>query len=474
MVRKSNRYARWALPAVVVTAVFMSNLDLWIVNVALVDIGRGFGSRLPDVSWILDAYAIALAALLIPAGRLGDRMGHRHVFLGGVAVFTIASACCAVAPDLAVLVAARVLQAVGAAAQLPTSLALLMASVPPHRRTNVARGWAAVGGLAAVCGPVFGGLLVTLSWRWVFVVNLPVGVLGWLVGRKVLPSGEARRSEPMPDFAGSVLLVVAVAALTGALVQAPTWGWTGSGTVGLLLLAAFGAAAFVWRSSRHPRPLLELPLLRIRNFAIANIAFFAFSAAFAIMLLSNSLWCQQIWKYSVLHTGLAMAAGPACVPIVTFASSRLVHRIGPGPVAAIGSVTFVAAVVWRIAFARITPHYATDLLPSLLLSGVAVGLTLSTLMAAGATALPPVRAATGSALVNSGRQVASALGVAVLVTALGPVGSVRDFVTGWWIAAAFAVAAAGISLTLPHVRSEVSAAASLPAAPPGTAVPEPA
>ncbi|OBI67840.1 DHA2 family efflux MFS transporter permease subunit [Mycobacterium sp. E796] len=450
------------MATVVVAAVFMSNLDLWIVNVALVDIGRGFGNSLSAASWVLNAYAIALAALLIPAGRLGDRFGQRRVFLIGIAVFTVASLACAVAPNLAILVAARVLQSVGAAAQLPTSLALLMASVEPHRRTNAARGWAAVGGLAAVCGPVLGGLLVTVSWRWVFLVNLPVGLAAWLLGRRVLPFEPARRDERMPDLVGSALLIVAVAALTGALVQAPIWGWVSAGTVALAALALLGTAAFLWRTARHPHPLLELPLLKIRNFAVANVAFFCFGAAFAIMLLSNSLWCQNIWHYSVLRTGLAMAPSPALVPIVTFGSARLVHRIGPGPVAAIGSALFAASLVWRIVFAGAAPHYVTDLLPSMLLSGIGVGLTLSTLMAAGATALPPARAATGSALVNSGRQVASALGVAILVTALGPTASVRDFDLGWWLALAFIAATVVISLTLPHVRSEVSASAAVP------------
>jgi EmrB/QacA subfamily drug resistance transporter len=450
------------LTAVVVAAVFMSNLDLWIVNVALVDMGKSFGGSLSAVSWVLNAYAVTLAALLVPAGRLGDRVGHRQVFLGGIALFTLASLACAAAPDLPVLVAARVVQAVGAAAQLPTSLALLMATVTPERRTNVARGWAAVGALAAVCGPVFGGLLVTLSWRWVFVVNLPVGLATFLVGRRVLPREPARPREPIPDLIGSALLVVAVASLTGALVEAPTWGWSSGRTLGLLVVAVLGAAWFVRRSARHSHPLLELPLLRIRHFAIANLGLFVYSAAFAIMLLSNSLWCQDVWHYSALRTGLAMAPGPAMVPVVTFASTRLVHKIGPGPVAAMGSVLFAVALLWRVVTAGATPNYVGDLLPSMVISGVGVGLSLGTLMAAGATALPPARAATGSALVNSGRQVASAVGVAILVTVLGNHGSVHDFDLGWWVAAGLALLAAATSLTLPHVRSETSAAATIP------------
>src|ERR1700759_3709399 len=154
----------------------MTNLDLWIVNVALPALGQGFHASLSDLSWVLNAYAITLAALLVVAGRLGDRIGQRPIFLAGVAVFTVASLGCALAPDLGLLVVARVLQAIGAAAQLPTSLALLLAAVPLERRTPATRSWAAVGGLAAASGPVAGGLLVELDWRWVFVVNLPIGI----------------------------------------------------------------------------------------------------------------------------------------------------------------------------------------------------------------------------------------------------------------------------------------------------------
>ena len=196
-----GRAWRAAATAVVVTAVFMSNLDLWIVNVALVAIGRGLHGSLASLSWVLSAYAVTLAALLIPAGRLGDRIGHRTVFLGGMALFTLASGACAAAPDLAVLIAARTLQAAGAAALLPSSLALLLASFPPERRLAAARGWAAVGALAAVAGPVFGGLLVTLSWRWVFVVNLPVGLAAGIAARRVLPRPPGRDSGPVPDLA---------------------------------------------------------------------------------------------------------------------------------------------------------------------------------------------------------------------------------------------------------------------------------
>ncbi len=469
MVRISNQVRIPLALGVVVAAVFMTNLDLWIVNVALPSIGEGFAHAgrppsLAGLSWVLNGYAVGLAALLIVAGRLGDRVGHRRVFLLGVATFTAASALCAVAPDLPALVAARVVQAAGAAAQLPTSLALLMATVPADRRTAIARGWAAVGALAAAAGPVLGGVLVGWSWRWIFLVNLPIGLASLLAGRWVLPHPPPRRREPLPDLAGAALVTGAVGALTGALVQAPGWGWRSPATLGLLGLAALAGGAFVRRCALHRNPLFELGLLRVRGFGLANAATFAFSVAFSIMLLSNVLWCQQLWHYSALRTGLAMMPGPALVPLVTLLSSRAVRRFGSGPLAAVGSAFFAAAMLWRVDFASVTPHYLIDLLPSMLLGGTGVGLALGTLLAAGATALPEHRSATGSAMINAGRQVAAAVGVAILVSLLGSrlagVG-VTGFRQAWIVAAALSGLAGLLSLGLP--RPTVARPSNVPA-----------
>jgi len=187
---------------------------------------------------------------------------------------------------------------------------------------------------------------------------------------------------------------------------------------------------------------------------VANLGTFAFSVSFSIMLLSNALWCQNVWHFSPLQTGLAMTPGPAVVPLVTVASGRAVRRFGGGPVAAVGAALFLAAMLWRIGFAAPEPNYPRDLLPSMLLSGVGVGLALSTLIGAAATALPAHRVATGSAVVNAGRQVAANLGVAVLVTLLGtnadPLSLVDDFIRAWWVAAGLAVVAVALSLTLPQ------------------------
>ena len=337
----------------------MSNLDLFIVNVALPSIGADFGGSLARLSWILNGYAIAFAALLIAAGRLGDRIGQRRVFLAGVTVFTLASALCAAAPNLGVLVAARVLQAGGAAALIPTSLALLLAATPVQKRSGAVRGWAAIGGISAALGPVAGGLLVQANWRWVFLVNLPVGIAAIIAGRIVLPHPAGRPDEPLPDLLGAALLTAGIGALTGALVEAPGWGWGSARAIALFAAAVIALGWFLARCFTHERPLIELALFRIPSYGTATAAVFLFSLGFAAMLLSNVLWCQDVWHYSALRTGLSIAPGPAMVPALALGAGPLVRRLGPGIVAAAGNVTFAAGLLWRVLLAGTTPHYVS-------------------------------------------------------------------------------------------------------------------
>lgn len=448
---------------VILLAVFMTNLDLWIVNVALPAMGEAFasphghGATLNSLSWVLNAYAIALAALLVVAGRTGDRIGPRPVFLAGVTLFTLASLACALAPDLWTLVAARAVQAAGAAAQLPSSLALLLATVPVEGRTRATRNWAAVGGLAAAAGPVAGGLLVQVDWRWVFVINVPIGIATAVVGLRVLPHAVRREQGRLPDLLGALLVTVAVAALSGALVQAPDWGWLSAGTLTLFAVTLVTATAFTFRSLHHSHPLFELRLLRLPGFGTASLGTFVFGVAFAIMLLSNVLWCQEVWHWSALRTGVAMVPGPALVPVVTLLTARAAQRLGHGPLITAGGLLFAAAMVWRACFASLTPDYMLDLLPSQLLSGVGVGLTIGTLMAAGVSSLPAHRSATGSALVNSVRQMSATVGIAVLVAILGShVGPAQrqDFRAAWLAAAALGLACTLIGIRLTRSAGE--------------------
>ena len=436
VVWKSNLIARpfysRAVFIIVIAAVVVANLDLFVVNVALPDIGRDFHqASLSTLSWVLNAYAIVFAALLVVAGRLADRFGHRGGFLLGLVIFTVGSTISALSPDVATLVAARIVQAAGAALLIPTSLALVLAVTTPARRSAAVRAWSAAGGVAAALGPVLGGLLVQASWRWVFLINVPIGIVAFAAGARLLPDVRGEKNGPLPDLVGAALLTVAAGALSLGLVEGADWGW-GSGRV----LASFGVAlvlglGFVARSARHPAPVIELSMLRIRAFRTSTVAVLLFSLAFAAMILSFMLWCQQVWGYSALRTGLAFAPGPLMVPPLAIAAGPLVRRIGAGPVAAAGNIAFCLGVLWWAAEVGIRPHYATELLPGVVLTGIGVGLTLPTLIAAMATSLPPHRFATGSGVNTMGRQIGAVLGIAILVGVLGTPHSPGEALTGF-------------------------------------------
>src|SRR4051794_1095799 len=274
--------------AVVSAAVFMASLDLFIVNIAFPDIQSDFsGSTLADLSWVLNGYTIVFASLLVPFGRAADRLGRRRVFVGGLLLFVAASAAAAAAPSVDTLVAARVVQAVGAAAILPTSLALLLAEVPLEKRSAAIGIWAATGGIAAALGPPLGGLLVEASWRWVFLINLPIGLAAAFAATRVLNESSDPEHAAKPDALGATLLTAAVGLLALGLVKAPDWGWTDPRTLSALIGSVLGFAAFVYRSGHHPAPVVELAMLRVRSFSMASTAALLFSAGFGAMLLGG-------------------------------------------------------------------------------------------------------------------------------------------------------------------------------------------
>ncbi len=220
---------------------------------------------------MLNAYAIVFAALLVPAGRIADRVGRKRVFVSGLLLFAAASALCAVAPSIAVLVAARVLQAAGGAMMLPTTLGLILPAFPVEQRTLAIGIWSAVGGVAAALGPPIGGLLVQLSWRWIFVVNVPIGVVTAIVAVRSLD--EVREPDDgRPDLLGAAELALGIALLTLGIVKGPEWGWADPRALGSFAAAVVLVAAFVRRSAHHHAPVIELPLLRVRSFALANLA----------------------------------------------------------------------------------------------------------------------------------------------------------------------------------------------------------
>ena len=441
--------------AVLCVAAFMASLDLFVVNVAFADIGRSLHtSSVSDLSWVLNAYAVAYAAFLVPFGRLADRHGRKPAFLLGLALFTLASLACAASPGVWWLVAARTAQAIGAAALTPASLGLLLTAVAPHRRVPAVRIWAASGAVAAAFGPVVGGVLVQISWHWAFLVNLPIGVLALVAALAWVPDSRDESAAP-PDLLGAALLAVAVGAAALGLVRGPSWGWTSGGSFSAFGVAVLAAAAFGVQSGRHPAPVIERSLLRIPSLVWTNTAMFWFSAAFAAQLLATILWMQQVWQYSVLRSGLAVAPGPLMVPIFAAVAQVLARRVSPGVIAAIGSALFGLGGLWVLLAVGPEPAYATRLLPGWIVGGIGVGFALPTLLASGTSGLPPQRVTTGSAVVSMTRQIGTVLGVSILVATLGtPVGYAAvhaSFVHGW--TAGVVLAALGAVTALPIVGS---------------------
>ena len=449
---------------IVCAGVVLASLDLFVVNVALPQIARDMHSpSLGDLSWVLNAYAIVYASLLVLFGRLAESHRRDHGFLLGVVVFTAASAACGAATSLPMLVVFRIVQAAGAALLTPSSLSLVLATSSPERRQGAVRAWTAVGGAAAALGPVVGGLLVAASWRWVFYVNVPIGIAALIVGWRRLPA-VAGHPVKAPDALGALLVTAGVAALTLGLVKGNDWGWGAAWTVAALAASVVALGLFAVHCARHHNPLIESALFRVRAFIGSTVVSLVFSIAFGAMLLSIVLFTQDVWHWSALQTGLAFAPGPLMVPVFSFlVAGRLIARFGSGPVIGAGATIYAAGAAWWALRAGTTPNYVGAMLPGMLMTGVGVGLTLPTFMAAGASSLPPRSFATGSAVINMLRQVGLAVGVAILVAVLGTPRSVGAQVTafdhGWTVIAATALLAAlaGATLLRRPVRARESA-----------------
>lgn len=445
----------WIL-TVVSLGVVLPNLDLFVVNVALPSIGADLrSSSVSELSWILNAYAIVFAALLVLVGRLADRTSRKAGFLLGVAVFVLSSAACAMAGSVPMLIGFRMAQAIGAAMLVPTSLGLVLATYPPQRRAGAIRVWASAGSAAVAVAPIVAGPLVLLSWRWIFVINVPLGVAVLLLGWWLLPNSRGERG-PLPDVLGATVLTAGVAALAFALVQGGSWGWSSGWIIGSFCVAAVLGVAFVRRSSRHPSPVLETGLLRSREFAVATLSTLLISAALGGFLLSTVLWVQNVWHWSPLLAGLSIAPGPALVPLWAMLSGRLVPRFGPGIVVLAGSVAFSAALAWWAVAMTLRPDYVGGMLGGMALTGVGIGLTVPTLFGSAVATLPPQRFATGSGAVNMVRQIGLVVGVAVLVAVLGtsdtPAGTLVSFRHGWLVVASISLCSGLLGLLLARPR----------------------
>lgn len=391
---------------------FMVILDVTIINVAVPVIGRDLSASLTGIQWITDGYTLVFAGLLLSAGALGDRLGNRRVFCAGVGVFTVASAACALAPDAPFLVTARLVEGLGAALIVPGSLALLQQSYPePSARSRAFGLWGSMAGIAASAGPLLGGLLVsTVGWRWVFLINLPVGVACLVLTRRYVARSPRRAGRAL-DWPAQCAVVVAVALLTAALNEAGRRGWSDPAVLAGLGLAVVAAAAFVLRERLASTPALPLSLLRSRAMSGGAVIGMLFNFAFYGMVFTASLEFQHQRGYSALGTGVALFPAVAMTTFASVLSGRLARRTGDRPLV-ISGMLLAALGLAGWAAAGTDPAYPLLVAPMMAAGfGTSFALTGSTSTMMGAA--PSAYSGTASALFNTTRQVGSASGVAL-------------------------------------------------------------
>jgi EmrB/QacA subfamily drug resistance transporter len=407
---------KWLTLIVVALGVLLVMADSTIVTVALPSIREDFGFlevSLTDLQWVVNAYVLAFAALLLSAGRLADMFGRRRLFAIGLVVFIGASIACALAGNIEVLIAFRAVQGVGAALLAPTSLSIITATFPPQERGMAIGIWSGVVGLGVALGPLLGGLLAeNIDWRWIFYINIPFGLAAFVGAYLWVRESSDPTSSRRLDIAGVVTSGGALFALTFGLLQANEYGWRDARTIGLLVGGVVGLLAFVGVERVQRHAMLDLSLFRSATFSGANAT--AVLAGFALfgLLFFSTLFTQTVMGYSAVKSGASLL--PMMIPIIILAPivGRTTDRLGPRwPLAAGMALLMVASLLLaRLAF----DSNFWDLLPALIVSGIGFALVLTPLTAAALAGVPPQNAAMGAAVINTTRQVGGTIGLAVL------------------------------------------------------------
>jgi EmrB/QacA subfamily drug resistance transporter len=429
---------------------FLAFLDSTIVNVAFPNIQHSFPkASFSNLSWVLNAYNIVLAGFLVAAGRFADLMGRRRMFVLGVAIFTVASGLCAIAGSVNTLIAFRVLQGIGAALLIPASLALVVEGFEPARRAHGVGLWGAAAAIASGLGPPIGGALVALSsWRLAFLVNLPLGILAIALTRRHLVESRAPGVKRLPDLRGALLLAASLGLVTLAVIEGPDWSWTGVRIIAIFVGSAAALFGFVMSSRKARSPLIDPTLLRIRSFAVGNAVTVVAGTGFYAYLLTHIFYLNEVWGYSLVKAGCAVAPAAFVAAIVASRLGKVADRHGHRLIIVPGALVWAASLLWYIDRVGPTPHFLTEWLPGQLLQGVGVGATLPVLGSAALARLPKGSPyATASAVVTSARQLGAVLGISLLVVLIGHPGplEVRNALHhGWEFAAiCFLVVAVG-------------------------------
>jgi EmrB/QacA subfamily drug resistance transporter len=407
---------RWQALALVCVAMFMTVLDVSIVNVALPSIKTALNVAEKDLQWIITAYSIAFGGFLLLGGRAADLLGRRRMFMIGIALFSVASLACGLANSIGVLVAARVVQGLGAAIISPATLSIIMTTFEEGSERNKALGiWGAMAGGGAAAGVLFGGILTKYAgWEWIFFVNVPVGAIVLALTRPLV------RESRIPglrgfDFAGAATITGSLALLVYGISKAPDVGWSSGRTIGFLIAAALLLVAFVVIESRHPSPMMPFRIFRVRTVTGANVVGFLLGAVVFSNFFLLTLYVQQVLHYSALKAGLTFLATAGTVIPVAGLSQALVTRIGVRPVLVTGLALLTGGMLW---YAQVPVHgsFVPDLLPGYLMVGFGLAFSFIPMSIAALAGVENDEAGLASGLINTSQQIGGALGVAIAAT----------------------------------------------------------
>jgi EmrB/QacA subfamily drug resistance transporter len=455
----------WTLTAVAF-GLFMIMLDNTVVNVALPSIERDLHVSISSLEWVVTAYALTFAALLITGGKLGDLLGRRRIFIVGIAIFTLSSLACGLAPSAGFLIGARAVQGVGAALMNPASLSIITATFPPRERGQAIGIWAGVSAMALAIGPLVGGLIVdNINWNWIFFINVPVGVVGIVVSQLVIKESRDSSHEQSIDLPGLVTSSAGLFALTYALIEGNAHGWTSPEILGLFAAAAALLVAFVVLERYQRLPMLDLSLFRIGSFTGSNIVAMLVSLGMFGVFFFVSLYLQNILGWSPTKAGASFLPMTLLIILVAPIAGRMSDRIGSRWLMG-GGMTLVS--ISLLLYQRVGLHSTFwTLLPAMLLGGAGMALTMSPMTAAAMSSVPVDKAGVGSGVLNSFRQLGGSLGIALMGAILASYvstsstapESAQQFVNGLHaallVAAVITFAAAVVAIVTVRTRPEV-------------------
>jgi EmrB/QacA subfamily drug resistance transporter len=439
----------WKVLLLISVGSFAAFLDAPVVSIAFPAISKEFPESSPTMlAWVLDGYFIAFATFPVFGGKLADRYGRDRVFLSGVAAFTIASVVAGAAPSAGVLIAARVAQGLAAGFMYPAGQSLMLAAFPPERRKMAIGVLAAVVGLAIAISPTVGGALVDgLGWRWIFYINLALGVPALLYGVHLLRGSEHPTIDtPFPDTIGALLQGGSVGLLVLVILKYNDWGLGSPQSIAAIAVAMVATPVFLARSRRHPSPVIDVKLFRERAFAMGNVGSMLLAVAFYGIVINSVLFMTHVWGYSLVKTGVTFVPGALIGAVVGGPSGKISETRGPRVVAGTGALCAAAGLIYIVIAAGAEPHYVRDWLPGQLLYSGGATAAITALLGAAVTAAPPAEYANASGVNLTFRQIGGAVGVALTVAVTsGTAGTILDRTDTVFLIGAIACTAGAVS-----------------------------